>query len=168
MMIEGDGFFQILLPDGTYAYSRDGSLKLDSEGNIVTSAGFRVEPTLVLPRETTELLVAGDGSVSVLLAAEDEPTELGRFELVRFQNTAGLRSIGHNLYKPTAASGPPILGNPGEEGIGIVQMGFLEMSNVNVIEEMIAMITAQRAYEINSKAVKTSEEMLSIASNLKR
>jgi len=149
MMIDGDGFFQILLPDGTYAYTRDGTFKIDSEGNLVTSSGFKMEPTLTLPRETTELLVASDGSVSVLLPA-------------------GLRSIGHNLYKPTAASGDPIVGNPGEEGLGVINMGYLEMSNVNVIEEMIGMITAQRAYEINSKAVKTAEEMLGIAANLKR
>jgi flagellar basal-body rod protein FlgG len=167
MMIDGDGFFQILLPDGTYAYTRDGSLKLDSEGNLVTSAGFQVEPALTLPRETSELLVSGDGLISVLLQGEDEPSDLGRFELVRFQNPAGLKNIGHNLYAPTMSSGDPILGNPGEEGIGMIQMGFLEMSNVNVIEEMIGMITAQRAYEINSKAVKTSEEMLGIAANLK-
>jgi flagellar basal-body rod protein FlgG len=168
MMIEGDGFFQILLPDGSYAYTRDGTLKIDSEGNMVTSSGFRLEPALTLPRETTELMVAGDGSVSVLLQAEDEPTELGRFELVRFQNPTGLRSIGHNLFKPTVASGIPIIGNPGEEGLGTVMMGFLEMSNVNVIEEMIGMITAQRAYEINSKAVKTAEEMLGLAAGLKK
>jgi len=168
MMIDGDGFFQILLPDGTYAYTRDGTFKIDSEGNLVTSSGFKMEPTLTLPRETTELLVASDGSVSVLLQSENEPSELGRIELVRFENPAGLRSIGHNLYKPTAASGDPIVGNPGEEGLGVINMGYLEMSNVNVIEEMIGMITAQRAYEINSKAVKTAEEMLGIAANLKR
>ncbi len=168
MMIDGDGFFQILLPDGTFAYTRDGALKLDSDGNIVTSSGFQVEPAISLPRETTDLMIAGDGIVSVLLQSEQEPAELGRFELVRFQNPAGLRNIGHNLYAETVASGPAILGNPGEEGIGTIQMGFLEMSNVSVIEEMIGMITAQRAYEINSKAVKTSEEMLGIAANLKR
>ena len=168
MMIDGDGFFQVLLPDGTYAYTRDGTFKIDSEGNLVTSAGFKMEPALTLPRETTELLVASDGNVSVLLQSENEPSELGRIELVRFENPAGLKSIGHNLYKPTAASGDPIVGNPGEEGLGIINMGYLEMSNVNVIEEMIGMITAQRAYEINSKAVKTAEEMLGIAANLKR
>ncbi len=168
MMIDGDGFFQVLLPDGTYAYTRDGTLKLDSEGDMVTTAGYRIEPTMTLPRESEELMVSGDGNISVLLQGEEEPTELGRFELVRFQNPSGLRSIGHNMYKETAASGPPIMGNPGEEGLGAVQMGYLEMSNVSVIEEMIGMITAQRAYEINSKAVKTAEEMLSIATNLKR
>ncbi|MBN1164364.1 MAG: flagellar basal-body rod protein FlgG [Candidatus Krumholzibacteriota bacterium] len=168
IMIDGDGFIQVLLPDGTYAYTRDGTLKLDSEGNVVTSAGFRIEPTLVLPRETSEFLVSGDGMVSVLLQSEEEPTDLGRMEIVRFQNPAGLKSIGHNLFTPTLSSGDPILGNPGEEGMGLLQMGFLEMSNVSVIEEMIGMITAQRAYEINSKAVKSAEEMLGIAANLKR
>ncbi len=168
MMIDGDGFFQILLPDGTYAYSRDGTFKIDSDGNMVTSAGFRMEPAMTLPNEAEELLIAGDGSVSVLMQAQDEPTELGRLELVRFQNPNGLKSIGHNLYKPTATSGPPLISSPGEEGIGTVQMGYLEMSNVSVIEEMIGMITAQRAYEINSKAVKTAEEMLDVAANLKR
>ena len=168
MMIDGDGFFQILLPDGTYAYTRDGTFKVDSDGNLVTSSGFRMEPAFTLPRETKELLVAGDGGVSVLLQGENEPTQLGRLALVRFQNPAGLKSIGHNLYKPTASSGDPIVGNPGEEGLGTINMGYLEMSNVNVIEEMIGMITAQRAYEINSKAVKTAEEMLSIAASMKR
>ena len=168
LMIDGDGFFQVLLPDGTYAYSRDGTLKLDSDGNMVTVTGFQLEPTLTLPSETTELMVAGDGDIAVLLQGEDEPTTLGRVELVRFQNPAGLKGVGHNLFKPTSASGPPILGNPGEEGLGLVQMGYLEMSNVSVIEEMIGMITAQRAYEINSKAVKSAEEMLGIAANLKR
>jgi flagellar basal-body rod protein FlgG len=168
MMIDGDGFFQVLLPDGTYAYTRDGTLKVDSEGDLVTTTGYRIEPTLTLPRESEELMVSGDGNISVLLQGEEEPSDLGRFELVRFQNPTGLRNIGHNMYKETAASGPPIMGNPGEEGLGSVQMGYLEMSNVSVIEEMIGMITAQRAYEINSKAVKTAEEMLSIATNLKR
>ncbi|MBU8922188.1 MAG: flagellar basal-body rod protein FlgG [Bacteroidales bacterium] len=168
LMIDGDGFFQVLLPDGSFAYTRDGTLKLDSEGNMVTASGFQLEPAVALPRETNHLMIAGDGMISVLLQSEEEPTDLGRFELVRFQNPSGLRSIGHNLYAETVASGSPILGNPGEEGIGTVQMGFLEMSNVSVIEEMIGMITAQRAYEINSKAVKTSEEMLQIAANLKR
>ncbi|MBN2071810.1 MAG: flagellar basal-body rod protein FlgG [Candidatus Krumholzibacteriota bacterium] len=168
MMIAGDGFFQVLLPDGSYAYTRDGSLKLDSDGNIVTASGFQVEPALTLPRETTDLMIAGDGMISVLLQAEETPADLGRFELVRFQNPAGLKSIGNNLFVETVSSGTPVLGNPGEEGLGTMQMGFLEMSNVSVIEEMIGMITAQRAYEINSKAVKTSEEMLGIAANLKR
>ncbi|MCD6379226.1 flagellar basal-body rod protein FlgG [bacterium] len=168
MMIDGDGFFQVLLPDGTYAYTRDGTMKMDSEGNMVTTSGFPVEPSLAIPREATEMMVAGDGGVSVLIQGEDEPSQLGRMELVRFQNPAGLRSVGHNLYKPTATSGDPLVGNPGEEGIGYIEEGFLEMSNVDVITEMVGMITAQRAYEINSKAVKTSEEMLQIAAGLKR
>jgi len=168
MMIDGDGFFQVLLPDGTYAYTRDGTLKMDADGNVVTTTGYPVEPSFTIPREATEMMVAGDGQLSVRLQSEEEVTELGRMELVRFQNPGGLRSVGHNLYKPTSASGPAIVGNPGEEGMGYIEEGFLEMSNVDVIEEMVGMITAQRAYEINSKAVETSEEMLKIASNLKR
>jgi flagellar basal-body rod protein FlgG len=168
MMIDGDGFFQVLLPDGTYAYTRDGTLKMDADGNIVTTSGFPVEPSLSIPSETKELMVAGDGGISILIQGDDMPSQLGRMELVRFQNPSGLKSIGHNLYKSTSASGDPIIGNPGEEGMGYIEEGFLEMSNVDVINEMVGMITAQRAYEINSKVVKTGEEMLQIATGLKR
>lgn len=168
LVIEGEGFFQIQLPDGSYAYTRDGSFKIDAEGNIVKSSGFLLTPSLSVPEDARAINVAGNGTVSALLSAEADPQELGQIELVRFVNPAGLEAIGHNLYRETVASGPPIPARPGEEGVGTITNGFLEMSNVNVIEEMIGMITAQRAYEINTKAIQTAEEMLESITNLKR
>jgi flagellar basal-body rod protein FlgG len=168
MLIDGDGFFQVLMPDGTYAYTRDGSFKIDADGNMVKSSGFLMEPNITVPRETREIDVSGSGLLSVVLASETEPQQLGSIELVRFSNPAGLESIGHNLFRETVASGSPILGTPGEEGFGTINHGFIEMSNVNVIDEMINMITAQRAYEINSKAIQTSEELLETVTNIKR
>jgi flagellar basal-body rod protein FlgG len=168
MVIDGDGFFQVLMPDGTYAYTRDGSFKIDADGNMVKASGYLMEPNLTVPRETRQVSVSGDGQLNVLLAAETEPQQVGTIELVRFSNPAGLEAIGHNLFRETVASGPPIVGNPGEEGFGTINQGFVEMSNVNVIEEMIGMITAQRAYEINSKAIQTSEDLLETVTNIKR
>jgi flagellar basal-body rod protein FlgG len=168
LVIEGEGFFQVRLPDGSYAYTRDGSFKIDAEGNLVKAGGFLVAPAISLPEDARAVKVAADGTVSVQLVGDDTPQELGRIELVRFVNPAGLEAIGHNLYRETVASGPPIPASPGEEGVGTISNGYLEMSNVNVIEEMIGMITAQRAYEINSKAIQTAEEMLQAITNLKR
>ena len=168
LVIEGDGFFQVLLPDGSLAYTRDGSFKVDSQGRVVTSDGFPIEPELSIPPEAVNISIGTDGTVSVLLAGDSEPQELGKVELARFVNPAGLSSIGRNLFKSTAASGEPIVGTPGLEGFGTIAQGFLEMSNVKVIEEMVNMIIAQRAYEVNSKAIQTSDDMLAIANNLKR
>ncbi len=168
MVIDGDGFFQIQLPDGTFAYTRDGGFKIDADGNLVRASGFLMEPSVSLPRETKEIFISGDGRMSAVLASDPTPQNMGTIELVRFSNPAGLEAIGHNLFKETVASGPPIPGRPGEEGFGTINHGYIEMSNVNVIEEMINMITAQRAYEINSKAIQTSEELLEIAANLRR
>jgi len=156
------------MPDGTYAYTRDGSFKVDADGNMVKASGYLMEPNLTVPRETREVSVSGNGQLSVVLAAETEPQQVGSIELVRFSNPAGLEAIGHNLFRETVASGPPIIGTPGEAGFGTINQGFIEMSNVNVIEEMISMITAQRAYEINSKAIQTSEELLETVTNIKR
>lgn len=168
LVIEGDGFFQVLMPDGSVAYTRDGAFKMDSEGRIVTSDGFPVEPELVIPPEAVNITIGSDGTVSVMLAGQEEPQEMGKIELARFVNPAGLTSIGRNLFKSTAASGQPMVGTPGLEGFGTIAQGFLEMSNVKVVEEMVNMIIAQRAYEVNSKAIQTSDDMLAIANNLKR
>ncbi len=168
LAIEGDGFFQVTLPDGTIAYTRDGTFKLDSDGNIVTANGYPLEPTISIPAGTTSIHISSDGIVSVTQSGSSTPTEVGNIELARFVNPGGLKSIGKNLYLPTPASGDPETGVPGEDGMGSIVQGFLEMSNVNVVEEMVNMIVAQRAYEINSKSIQTSDEMLQMANNMRR
>ena len=168
LAIEGNGFFQVLLPDGTYAYSRDGSLKLSADGQLVTSDGFYLQPGITIPSDATDIHVSPDGLVSVLIPGDSEPQEIGQIELAKFVNAAGLEAIGHNLFTLSASSGDPILGNPGLEGFGRINQGYLEMSNVEIVDEMVNMIVAQRAYEINSKAIQTSEEMTQVANNLKR
>ena len=168
MAIEGDGFFQILQPNGEIAYTRAGSFKIDSEGRLVNSDGFPMEPEIVLPQDSTAISISTDGIISVLLAGEATPTELGTIELARFINPAGLESIGHNLFLSTGASGDEETGIAGEDSFGTIAQGYLEMSNVSVVDEMVNMITAQRAYEINSKAIQASDDMLQIASNLRR
>ncbi|MBM3327488.1 MAG: flagellar basal-body rod protein FlgG [Calditrichaeota bacterium] len=168
LSIDGVGFFQVAKPDGTVVYSRDGSLKISPTGAIVTSDGYNIEPPITIPADTADVMIARDGTVSVTLIGETEPQTLGQVELARFVNPAGLHSLGQNLYKETVASGPPILGNPGSDGMGLISQGFLESSNVQIVEEMVAMIVAQRAYEVASKAIRTAEEMLTIANNLKR
>jgi flagellar basal-body rod protein FlgG len=166
--IEGDGFFQIELPNGDTSYSRSGEFKLDADGRIVNPDGFPLIPELTIPTDTVSISVGMDGTVSVIQAGDSTPTEIGSIPLARFINPAGLRSLGKNLYVPTAASGSEIIGTPGESGLGPIAQGFLEMSNVSVVDEMVSMITAQRAYETNSKAIQTSDDMLQIANNLKR
>ena len=166
--IEGDGFFQIVQPSGDTAYTRSGAFKLDSEGRIVTSDGFFLEPELSVPIDTVAISIGTDGTVSVLQAGDTQSSEIGTIDLARFVNPAGLHSIGRNLYLPTLASGDAITGTAGEDGFGTIAQGYLEMSNVSVVDEMVNMIVAQRAYEINSKAITTSDEMLQMANNLKR
>lgn len=168
LVIEGDGFFQILLPDGTVAYTRDGAFKKDSEGRIVTSDGFVLEPEIIVPPDAIEISVGTDGTVSVVRVGGGEPEQIGRIELARFVNPAGLRNYGRNLFLATAASGPPIVGQPGLDGFGAIAQGFLEMSNVQVVEEMVNLILAQRAYDANSKAIQASDDMLQSANNLRR
>jgi flagellar basal-body rod protein FlgG len=168
MMIDGDGFFQIQLPDGTVAFTRDGGFNLDGDGNMVKASGYLLEPSISLPDETRQLTVAGDGTMSAVIAGDPTPQSLGQIELVRFVNPAGLEAVGHNLYRETVASGPPVPGSPGEDGLGSIVSGYVELSNVNVIEEMISMITAQRAYELNSKSIQTADEMLQGMIQLKR
>lgn len=168
MAIEGDGFFQITMSDGTINYTRDGAFKRDSTGRIVTSEGYPLEPAITIPEGSSKLAVSSDGRVSAVLAGQTAPQELGQIQLVKFVNPAGLDSIGHNLLKETAASGTPVASDPGVDGTGTVMQKYLEMSNVQVVDEMVNMIVAQRAYEINSKAITTSDAMLEQAANLKR
>jgi len=167
MAIEGDGFFQITRPDGDLAYTRSGAFKLDNEGRLVNSDGLPLEPEISIPSDATSVNIGYDGTISAFLVGETEATELGTIELSRFINPAGLNSIGMNLYLETEASGDPITGTAGEDGLGIISQGYLEMSNVKVVDEMVQMISAQRAYEINSKAIKAADEMLQIANQVK-
>jgi flagellar basal-body rod protein FlgG len=168
LAIEGDGFFQIILPNGETAYTRDGSFKLDSDGRIVNSDGFALEPEISIPSDALSISVGIDGTVSVLQAGDSTPSEIGTIELARFVNPAGLISTGRNLYITSEASGDEMIGTPGEDGLGSIAQGFLEMSNVSVVDEMVSMITAQRAYEVNSKSIQTADEMLQMANNIKR
>jgi len=168
LAIEGDGFFQIAMPSGETAYTRDGGLKLDSEGRVVNADGFALEPEISIPTDSVSISVGMDGTVSVLQAGETTPTEVGTVELARFVNPAGLISMGKNLYMNSEASGDAMTGTAGEDGLGTIAQGFLEMSNVTVVEEMVNMITAQRAYEANSKSIQTADEMLALANNVKR
>lgn len=166
--INGDGFFRILLADGTYAYTRDGAFKISGDGSLVTTDGEPVDPEITFPEGTTGIIIGRDGTVSVTIGNENQPQEIGRIEIVRFINPAGLKAIGRNLLVETPASGDPIPGTAGSEGNGEIYQGYLETSNVDIVEEMVNMIVAQRAYEINSKAVKTSDEMLATVNNLVR
>ncbi|NTU41861.1 MAG: flagellar basal-body rod protein FlgG [Nitrospirales bacterium] len=168
LVIEGDGFFQVLQPDGTVSYTRSGAFKMDNEGRVVTSDGYPMEPPITIPANTLNITVGSDGKVSVLQAGSNTPTQIGQIELARFINPAGLKALGKNLFQQTGSSGQPTTGNPSSEGLGTISQGFLEMSNVNVVEEMVNMIISQRAYEVNSKAVQASDEMLQTANNLKR
>ena len=156
------------MPDGSVAYTRDGAFKRDGEGRVVTSDGFPISPEVIIPEDATDISISTDGNISVKIKGQDTPQSIGQIELVRFINSAGLKSIGRNLYKITAASGEPIIGTPGLDGFGTLAHGYLEMSNVQVVEEMVSMIVAQRAYEVNSKAIQAADEMLQTANNLRR
>ena len=168
IVIQNDGFFQITMPDGTLAYTRDGSFKKDDTGRIVTSDGYVLEPAITIPEGSTSLTISSDGRVSVIEAGQTVPTEIGQIELARFINPAGLTAMGQNLYIESGASGAPVVNVPGEDGTGTLVQRYLEMSNVQLVEEMVNMIVCQRAYEINGKAITTSDEMLSTAVSLKR
>jgi flagellar basal-body rod protein FlgG len=168
LAIEGAGFFQVTLPDGEIAYTRAGALKKDSEGRISTSDGYLMNPGLTIPEDALKVSVEADGTVSVLQAGQSSPTQIGTIELATFVNPAGLIAKGKNLYMASDASGTAITGEPGTSGLGTIAQGYLEMSNVSVVEEMVNMIVGQRAYEINSKAIQAADEMLQMANNLKR
>lgn len=166
--IEGDGYFQFQLPNGDIGYTRAGSLKIDVNGNLTNENGYLLDPAVTIPDNTTSIAFGEDGTISVVTPDQDEAQEVGQIELVRFINPAGLKSIGKNFYLPTGASGEPVAGTPGEENFGTIAQGVLEMSNVSVVEDMVNMITAQRAYEINSKAIQTADDMLQVVNSLKR
>lgn len=167
-IIEGDGFFQVLKPDGTTAYSRDGAFKMNSEGKLVTSDGYVLQPEITVPSDAVNVSIGVDGTITAMLSGQSSPSGLGQLQLAKFVNPAGLKSLGKNLYEISDASGQPIVANPGSEGLGTLNQGFLEMSNVKVVEEMVNMIVAQRAFEINSKAIQTGEEILRLAAAMHR
>jgi flagellar basal-body rod protein FlgG len=158
--IKGQGFLQVQTPDGTTAYTRDGSLQVDANGQLVTNAGYTVQPGITIPANAQSVTIANDGTVSVALPGQATPTSVGQLTLASFVNPAGLEPRGQNLWGETAASGTPNAGQPGSNGLGSLQQGYVETSNVNVVEELVAMIATQRAYELNSKAIQTSDQML--------
>lgn len=160
LAIQGEGFFQVLLPDGTTAYTRDGSFQVDSQGQLVTASGFAIQPTMTIPADTLSITVGRDGTVSITQPGSTAPVQVGALQLATFVNSAGLQSMGENLYAETAASGTANTNTPGSNGAGLLSQGYVETSNVNVAEELVNMIQTQRAYEINSKAISTSDQML--------
>jgi flagellar basal-body rod protein FlgG len=168
MSIQGEGFFQVRRTDGSTAFTRDGTFRISSDGELVNAQGYVIEPGIVFSSNTESISVAKDGTIEVTESGQSGSTKIGQLELAKFINPAGLHAIGNNLYLESSASGKPIVSTPGSEGFGELTQGALESSNVDVVEEMISMIVAQRAYEINSKTVKTVEEMLAMANNLKQ
>jgi len=163
--IEGRGFFQVLMPDGTLAYTRDGTFQMDSQGQVVTSMGYQVQPSISIPDGAQSITIGNDGTVSVALAGQASPTQVGSLQLADFVNPSGLQPIGENLLLETAASGSPQTGTPGLSGLGKTLQNSLETSNVNVVEELVNMIETQRAYEMNSKAVEATDSMLKFIVN---
>jgi flagellar basal-body rod protein FlgG len=168
LVIEGQGFFQVRLPSGETAYTRSGNLHLNREGALVTADGNLIDPQITIPPDALSITVGMDGTVSVTQPGQTQAQQVGSAQLAIFPNPAGLTSIGRNLFLPTSSSGEPITGTPGENGIGQVNQGFVELSNVSVVDEMVNMIVAQRAYEINSKIVKATDEMLQTINNVVR
>ena len=163
--IQGRGFYQVLHPDGSIVYSRDGSFGMDTTGQLVTQNGYLVEPAITVPANTISLTVGSDGTVSALVAGSSAPTTLGNITIAQFINPTGLEAVGDNLYRETAASGAPQVDVPGQNGSGTLIQGALESSNVNVVVELVNMIETQRAYEMNSKAISTTDDMLGYVSN---
>ncbi len=163
--IQGNGFFQILLPDGSTGYTRDGSFQRDPQGQLVTAAGNVLQPAITIPANTLSVTVGADGTVSALIAGNTSPTQIGSIQLADFTNAGGLQPIGENLYKETVSSGTAQPGTPGLTGLGTLIGGALESSNVNIVEELVNMIETQRAYEMNSRAISTTDQMLQYASN---
>ncbi len=159
LVIEGQGFFKLVRPDGTNAYTRDGSFTVDENGNVVNSLGYQLDPPITVPQDAKAITIGRDGTVTVRLA-DETVSQVGNIELASFINPAGLQSVGNNLFVATQASGDPILGTPGQDGLGEISQGFLETSNVNIVAELVEMISAQRAYELNSRAVRAADDML--------
>jgi flagellar basal-body rod protein FlgG len=163
--VQGRGFFQVQTPDGGTAYTRSGSFQLDAQGQLVTSSGYALQPAITIPANTQSITIGSDGVVSAQVAGRAAPTQVGRVQLADFLNPAGLQPVGENLFLESTASGSPQTGTPGQSGLGTLVQGSLESSNVNVVEELVNMIEAQRAYEMNSKAIATNDEMLRYVSN---
>ncbi len=168
MMIDGQGFFKVQLPDGRFAYTRDGAFKISADGLVVTSEGYPLYPYIYVPDDAQDIIVSKDGIVQAVYNDQVEPEEIGRIELTRFVNPQGLRSIGNNLYVETVASGTPIDGTPGEEGLGVVVQRYLETSNVDIVKEMVNMIVAQRAYEISSRVIRSADRMFEVVAGMVR
>ena len=168
LAIEGNGFFQVTLPDGRTAYTRAGAFHLNAEGLVVTAEGYSLEPQISIPADATSISISKEGVVSVAIAGQQAPQQVGTIELATFQNAPGLQALGGNFFAVTTASGEPTTGVPGTESMGTVAQGFLEESNVSIVEEMINMILGQRAYEANSRVVRTADEMLAQVNNLAR
>lgn len=164
--VEGDGFFQITRPSGELAYTRSGAFKKNAEGTLVTGDGYVVEPEIQIPQEALTVTIGSDGTISVTTPDQTESQEIGTIQLAKFVNPSGLKSIGRNLMTPTSASGEAITGVPGEEGFGTLAQGYLEKSNVNLVEEMVGMIVAQRAYEVSSKVITTADQMLQASTRI--
>ncbi|GAA4327761.1 flagellar basal-body rod protein FlgG [Pigmentiphaga soli] len=158
--INGAGYFQVQMPDGTLAYTRDGGFHVDSQGQLVNANGFVIDPGIVVPEGAKEFTVGQDGTVTVTVPGQVAPVQLGQMQLATFINPAGLAPLGQNLFGETAASGVPTVNEPGQNGAGLINQGYVEASNVNVVEELVGMIQTQRAYEINSRAISTADQML--------
>jgi flagellar basal-body rod protein FlgG len=165
LAINGRGFFQVLMPDGSLAYTRAGDFQLNNQGQMVTSAGYVLQPGITIPSGAQSVTIGKDGTVSVLQSGQSTPTQLGSIQLADFVNPAGLQPRGENLYTESAASGTAQAGTPGLNGLGMLTQAFVEGSNVNVVEEMVSMIETQRAYEMNTKAIQTADQMLQYLSN---
>ena len=165
LAVEGQGFFQIQLPDGTTAYTRDGAFQKNEQGELVTSSGYRVQPGINIPQGATSISIGTDGTVSAQVSGQSAPVQVGTIQLANFVNPSGLQARGENLLVESASSGPPQPGTPGLNGLGQIQQGSLESSNVNVVEELVTMIETQRAYEMNSKAISTTDQMLQYVTN---
>jgi flagellar basal-body rod protein FlgG len=166
LAISGNGFFPLQLPDGTTGYTRDGAFHVDAQGQLVNSNGLPMSPPIVVPPNATSVTIGSDGTITAMLAGQQNATQIGQVQLATFMNSAGLDPRGQNVFLETDASGTPTLATPGLNGAGMVQQGYVETSNVNVVEELVAMIQTQRAYEINSKAIQTSDQMLAKISQL--
>lgn len=168
MAVTGNGFFKLELPSGTEVYSRNGAFKVDNNGTLVNSDGYKVIPEVVIPPDATSVSIGTDGTISVIQAGQTQATQIGQLTLTNFINPAGLHSVGDNLYTPTDSSGQPVEGTPGLEGLGTIRQGFVELSNVELVVELTDLITGQRAYDSNSKIITASDEMLQTTNNLKR
>lgn len=163
--INGQGFYQVMMPDGTLAYTRAGELQIDNQGQVVNSSGYAVQPAVTIPQDALSITIAEDGTVSVTQPGSAASVQAGTIQLADFINPAGLQPVGNNLFLETSASGAPQTGNPGVNGMGVLVQGFVEQSNVNVVEELVSMIETQRAYEMNSRSISTSDQMLQFVNN---